>query len=54
MSMGRMRGERDTVFRRMDSIVGPRPFQKVKFQPFRAVRRDVASNLSVMHDLWQC
>jgi hypothetical protein len=50
MSMGRMRGERDTVFRRMDFIEGPRPFQKVKIQPFRAARRCIASNLSVMHD----
>ena len=38
MSMGRVRGERDTVFRRMDFIEGPRPFQKVKIQYLRAAR----------------
>ena len=50
MSMGCIRGERDTVFRRMHFIEGPRPFQKVKIQPFRTARRCVSSNPPVMQD----
>ena len=37
--MGRMRGECDTVFRRMDLIEGLRIFQKVKIQYFGKLLR---------------
>jgi hypothetical protein len=50
MSMGCVRGEHDTVFRRMNFIEGPCPFQKVKIQPFRTAQRCVCSHAPVVHD----